>query len=188
GVVQPREDGTGAVRRPIDVEGRVVRDAEIHAVRVGRTNARQADSDERRRIARVRRARGRFGKERVHDVLVRIIEREVGEERLVADRGLGDEAVRAARSRIRIVCDAPIAFPQKLLRAGRALDAEQQVAAIGCEAEEPRDRHFLIAAVLGVGETDADLGTLEVVLRMKLTTPPTASAPYTADAPPEITS
>src|SRR5690606_40344648 len=95
--------------------------------------------------------------ERVDDVLVRVVERKVGEERLIADRRLGDESVRARGAGVRVVRDAPIALPQELLRSGRALDAEEQVAALGREPDQSRDRHLLIAAVLRVGEAKTDL-------------------------------
>src|SRR5690606_24108008 len=86
-------------------------------------------------------------------------------ERLIADRGLGNEPVRAGSARVRIVPHPPIAFPQKLLRSGRTLDAEQEVAAIGSQAYEARDRDFLITAVLGISEAKTDLRTLEIVLQ-----------------------
>src|SRR5690606_40178832 len=47
-VVQAREHGARAVGRAVDVERRVVRHAEVHAVRIGRTYAREARSEERR--------------------------------------------------------------------------------------------------------------------------------------------
>src|SRR5690606_2448000 len=110
--LQAGEDGARAVRRAVDIEPLRVRYAERRAVRIHRTSAGKTGH-------RVRRARLGLGEHRIDQVLIR----EVAEHALwIAVPRLRREELGAAGARVRVVRDPPVALPEKLLGASRALD------------------------------------------------------------------